>query len=216
MATAATLLLPDTAMKSAERAGVSSTGRPPDAETSIELLKRARGGDDSARDALFSRYLPRLERWAHGKMPPWVREAGDTHDLVQNTLIRVLRNLDSFEPAHEGSFPAYVHVTLRNQVHDMIRAARRRPAPGPLDPSKSDAGPSPLQEAIAQETWDKYEAALHTLKPHDQALIVLRIEMGYSHKEVADELGMPSAAASSTAVGRALIRLAEEMRRDRR
>jgi RNA polymerase sigma-70 factor (ECF subfamily) len=197
-------------MKSVELEG---DGRAPEAETSIELLKRARGGDEDAREALFRRYLPRLERWAHGKLPTWIREAGDTHDLVQNTLIRVLRNLNSFEPAHEGAFPAYVHVALRNQVHDMIRAARRRPPPGPLDPSKSDAGPSPLDHAIAQETWDKYEAALRGLNPHEQALIVLRIEMGYSHKEVADELGMPSAAASSTAVGRALLRLAKEMRR---
>src|SRR5215510_10681994 len=39
-----------------------------EAESSFALLMRARDGDSDARDALFARYLPRLQRWAHGRL----------------------------------------------------------------------------------------------------------------------------------------------------
>jgi RNA polymerase sigma-70 factor (ECF subfamily) len=202
-------------MKQSERPSRREDSRLSEATNSIKLLDRIRKGDEQARNDLCARYLPRLQRWAHGLLPPWAREAGDTYDLVQNTLIRVLRNIPSFVPQHEGSFPAYVHLTLRSEVLDMIRRAKRRPASDALDSVEADHGPSPLDLAIGQETWERYDAALHRLKPQDQALIVLRIEMGYSHQEVADELEIPSAAAATMAVRRALVRLAEEMAREK-
>src|SRR5262245_5975882 len=42
-----------------------------EAESSFALLMRARDGDSDARDVLFTRYLPRLQRLAHGRLPPW-------------------------------------------------------------------------------------------------------------------------------------------------
>ena len=120
-----------------------------------------------------------------------------------------------FKPEHEGSFPAYVHMALRNRLLDAIRRAQRRPVSEPLDPARPDHGPSPLEAAIGQQTLDQYEAALQRLKLNDQAAIVLRIELGYTDKEIAQELGKPSAAAAHMAVSRALVRLAKEMSRGR-
>jgi RNA polymerase sigma factor (sigma-70 family) len=108
-----------------------------------------------------------------------------------------------------------VHLALRNRVLDAIRRAQRRPLLDPLDSAKTDPAPSPLARAIGQETVERYEAALKHLKPEEQAAIVLRIEMGYSHEEIAEELRKPSAAAANMAVRRAIIRLAKEMSRDR-
>src|SRR5689334_16083378 len=51
-----------------------------------ELLRLAKAGDPQALDALMSRYLPRLQRWASGRLPPWARSLLDTSDLVQETL----------------------------------------------------------------------------------------------------------------------------------
>jgi RNA polymerase sigma-70 factor (ECF subfamily) len=39
----------------------------------------------------------------------------------------------------------------------------------------------------------------------------MRIELGFSHAEIAEALGKPSAAAAHMAVSRALVRLAQEM-----
>ena len=44
-----------------------------DPERSVDLLRRAQAGDEQARDELLARYLPRLERWASGRLPLSVR-----------------------------------------------------------------------------------------------------------------------------------------------
>ena len=75
-----------------------------EAQSSIELVRRARTGDTAAENELCLRYLPRLQRWAHGRLPAWARGALDTHDLVQDTFIQVLKRLGDFEPRHEGAF----------------------------------------------------------------------------------------------------------------
>ena len=88
---------------------------PPEAESSVELLARARAGDNQALDNLFSRYLPRLERWAHGRLPPWARDARETQDLVQDTLTQVFLKLGSFEPRF---------WTRPNPTSDRLRSKR--------------------------------------------------------------------------------------------
>ena len=40
-----------------------------DAESSKELLLKARAGDAAALDHLFRRYRASLQRWAHGRLP---------------------------------------------------------------------------------------------------------------------------------------------------
>ena len=54
-----------------------------DPESSVELLERARAGDSDALDRLLGRYLPRLRRWASGRLPRRARDLSDTDDLVQ-------------------------------------------------------------------------------------------------------------------------------------
>jgi DNA-directed RNA polymerase specialized sigma24 family protein len=71
-------------------------------DSTLDLLARARAGDDRALEPLFARYLPRLRRWASGRMPRWARDAGDTQDLVQDTLLSVFKQIDGFEPRHEA------------------------------------------------------------------------------------------------------------------
>jgi RNA polymerase sigma-70 factor (ECF subfamily) len=183
---------------------------PADAETTFALVRRAHDGDPTALDELCARYLPRLQRWAHGRLPVWARGSMDTLDLVQDTFIQVLRRLHDFDPRHEGAFHGYLRLTLLNKIRDEIRRAHRR---GPAVPAEDQAAadPSPLEKAIGGERLERYESALARLRPADREAIALRIEMGYSYAEVAAALEKPSAAAAQMAVSRALVRLAEEM-----
>src|SRR6266566_2111281 len=95
--------------------------------TSVELLARARAGDELALNDLCTRYLPRLQKWAHGRLPQWARGALDTHDIVQDTLAQVVQRLGSFEPRHDGAFQAFLRTSLLNRVRDQMRSAQRRP-----------------------------------------------------------------------------------------
>jgi len=189
---------------------------PSEAESSFDLLLRARDGDDDALGRLCSRYLPRLQRWAHGRLPVWARSATETQDLAQETLIQAIRNIKRFEPRHEGAFQAYLRQTLLNRIRDEIRRGRRRGPTDALDTSEPARSPSPLEEAIGQEALDRYETALQNLRPEDREAIIARIEMGLDYAEVAEVLGKPSIAAAHMAVSRALVKLAKEMARGAR
>ncbi|HEY3158728.1 MAG TPA: RNA polymerase sigma factor [Vicinamibacterales bacterium] len=203
--------------KVSSRAGDMKQAAPgaANALTSLELLARAKGGDELALNDLCARYLPRLRKWAHGRLPAYARGALDTYDIVQETLAKAVRGLDSFEPRHSGSFQGFLHTTLRNCICDQVRSARRRPT-SMLDSDRAADDPTPFELAVGQETADRYEAALERLKPADREAIVARIELGLPYAEVAAALRKPSIAAAHVAVSRALVKLAKEMSSGRR
>lgn len=183
-----------------------------ESESSFTLVERACQGDERALNDLCARYLPRLERWAHGRLPAWARGPLDTHDLVQEALAGVARRIRRFDPHHKGAFQAYVRQALLNRVRDQIRVAGRRPTAG-LDPEAASSDPSPLELAIGREALERYEAALERLTPADRNAIILRVELGCPIAEVAEALDKPSLDAARMAVTRALVRLAAEMSR---
>jgi len=183
-----------------------------EADSSLTLVRRAHAGDEAARNELCARYLPRLQRWAHGRLPISARGSLDTVDLVQDTFMQVLRRLDQFQPRHTGAFQAYLRQTLLNRLRDEIRRVGRRGGPAEaIDTSRPTADPSPLEEAIGQQTLERYEAALGRLRDSDREAIIMRVEMGFSYVEIMDAFDKPSLAAAHMAVSRALVRLAEEM-----
>jgi DNA-directed RNA polymerase specialized sigma24 family protein len=76
-----------------------------------------------------------------------------------------------------------------------------------------EAGQSPLEEAIGREAVERYERALQRLRPEEREAIIARVEMGYRYEELAEMLGKPTADAARKTAQRALVRLAEEMKR---
>lgn len=187
------------------------TASSPGSEDTLTLLRRARAGETAAIERLCARFLPVLRRWARGRLPPPARDLLDTDDLVQETLLHTFSKLQGFEPRHDGALQAYLRQAVRNRIRDEVRRSRRGPGTSPLGASQVDPRPSPLEEAIGQETLERYEAALDRLGEEDRHAIVLRIEMGYTHEQLADVLGKPSPDAARMAISRALVRLAEEM-----
>ena len=183
----------------------------PDLESTAALLELAREGDDQARDRLLSRFLPILQRWAHGRLPGYARDLLETDDLVQVTLLRALDRLKEFEPRREGAFLAYLRRILINQLRDEIRRVSRRPTKESLSRAPMKGGNSPLEDLVGRETLEKFETALHRLPQEQQEAVILRIEFGFTHQEIADAVGSPSANAARMMVARSLVRLAEDM-----
>lgn len=180
-------------------------------DSTLTLLQRARAGDAAALDALIGRFLPRLQRWATGRLPGWAREMADTHDLVQETVVQAFKKIETFEVRGDGALQAYLRQVLLNRIRQEIRRVGRRPETGALDSQMGDAGPSPLEAAIGSEAVERYEAALARLRPQDREVIVGHVELGLTKEELAAALGKPSANAARMAVERALFRLAREM-----
>jgi RNA polymerase sigma-70 factor (ECF subfamily) len=186
----------------------------PAGEASLDLLARARAGDTEALNQLAARYLPRMRRWASGRLPRWTRDLAETDDLVQDSLFQTFRRLETIDVEHEGALQAYLRQAVMNRIRDHFRRAERRPAITAIDTDHPAAEASPLEAAIGVEALERYERALATLRPDDQAAIIGRIELDYSNEELAVALNRPSANAARMAVERALVRLASEMRRE--
>jgi RNA polymerase sigma-70 factor (ECF subfamily) len=178
----------------------------------LDLLERAKAGDSMALDALIGRYLPRLRRWAKGRLPGWARDLADTQDLVQETVTQAFKRIDQFEPRGEGALQAYLRQALINRIRSEIRRVGRRPQSDELDSQAEAPGPSPLERVIGREAVERYERALARLRPADREAIVGRVEMGMTNEELADALGKHTPNAARMAVERALFRLAKEMR----
>src|SRR5712691_3709568 len=98
-------------------------------QPTIELIIKARRGDQLAVEALLQRCLPQLKRWAHGRLPAVARGHLDTGDLVQDAVINALARLETFEPRHVGAMQAYLRQSVINRIRDEMRRVVRRPAP---------------------------------------------------------------------------------------
>ena len=182
-----------------------------DPNSSFHLVARARRGDQLAIDLLCARYLKRLQKWAHGRLPAWARGHIDTQDIAQDTLVQVMRRLEHFEFRHERAFQAFVFRTMINRVLDEIRKSERRPARQALDSAHVGDTPSPFELTAERELRERYEAALLRLKDSDRDAIVARVELELSWPEVVTALEKPSVPAAQMTVSRALVKLAREM-----
>ena len=186
-----------------------TSSSPSPLESTSTLLAQIRDGDPHARERLMKRFLPTLRRWARGRLPPQGRDLADTDDLVQNTLIRALNRLDTFDPRREGAFLSYLRQIMLNQVRDEIRRSKRRPGGSPVDETLPDPGPSPLELSIGEETMRRYERGLAQLSEDHREAIILRFEFGYTCDEVAEAMGRTTPNAARQLIARALVRLSE-------
>ena len=193
-------------------------GHPDDPEadvaesTTLHLVERVRHGDQAALADLMQRFLPRLQRWASGRLPGGVRDLADTSDLVQDVLLQSFQKIEGLAFDREGGLQAYLRQAILNRIRDEFRKFKRRPDAVELESAQPDEGPSPLEAAIGRQALDRYEAALTALRPVDREAIIARIELGFTYDEVAQLLGKPTGNAARMAVERALVRLIERLR----
>jgi RNA polymerase sigma-70 factor (ECF subfamily) len=145
-----------------------------DVHSSFALLLRARSGDEDACNELCARYLPRLRRWAHGRLPGWARQHLDTEDIVQDTLMQSVRRLPDVTPEHERAFCAYVSQALRNRLRDAVRRALTRPS-GQPPRRKNQRRSARLEQASACRC--RTATPRQSARGPDRELVIARVEL---------------------------------------
>jgi RNA polymerase sigma factor (sigma-70 family) len=186
----------------------------PDELVTAELVQRAQAGDAAAMERILERYLPRLQRWASGRLPAYARSLFDTADVVQETLLRAIEGIDRIEP-RPGAFQGYVRKAVLNRIRDQIRWSARRRGSAEIAESLPDPSPSPTEEAVGADLLARYERGMEAVDDEDRRLLHLRIDMDFDFDEIAAMTGRPSPNAARMAFQRALFRLAETMGRER-
>ena len=85
------------------------------------LISRALRGDEEALNDLFSRYY----RFLHFLACRVLGGREDAQDVVQNCLLRAVRNLQQFN--NDGAFRSWLARILVNEAIDLLRKRRRGP-----------------------------------------------------------------------------------------
>ena len=187
----------------------------PGADSEQRLLDRVRQGSRSAIGLLFWRFSSWLRRWSHGRLPRSARDGMDTSDLVQDVLYRTFAQLPRFKSARVTALRSYLRRAIQNRIVDQRRRAelgRNLALPNEWIQLPVDVEPQ-HQQFLDNEAWGHYLKGLKELAPLQQRLIVGRLELGYSYRQMAfiERLSTPDAA--RMAFRRALVQLSNLMPR---
>lgn len=182
-----------------------------DAMATVELVERARGGDETAWELLMRRYRGPLQRFARSRLARQPRRLADTDDVVQDVTINVFRRLHRIELRFPGALLAYLRRSVSNRVADEHRRAVRQGPTATLDDNLPDDHQSPLDATIDRDKVRAYRTALLALCPDDRLAIVMRLERGEGYDVIAARLGKPTPNAARVAVARAMFKLARQM-----
>lgn len=179
-------------------------------------------GDANAALALLQIYLPRLRAFVRSRLGPELRARESHSDVVQSVCRELIEAKDGFRYGGETAFRGWLFTAALNKVREKVRHHRqaRRAIGREVPSSRALAVPeggvtSPSYAAMAGERVAALEASLDTLADSDREIIALARLAGLPIADVAARLGK-SVEAARKQLGRALLRLGDELRRSMR
>lgn len=169
-------------------------------EDSIELLRRAKSGDDSALASALDRYRTRLLDRIRMMLGAEARRIADSGDVLQSALLEVLVRFDDFELRDEKRFLRWMTTIARNRIRGKVSRRREmsfealaRSTAGVLDEPGSEN--SPLEAAVRNEELLLLTEALENLSEDQRTAIELRSLEGLAFAEIGARLGIAENAA---------------------
>ena len=151
-----------------------------DARDDDELLAQVAGGDIRALEALYRRM--RVQVFAVALAV--TADRGTAEDVLQDTFVRVYSAASRYRP--EARARAWVLTIARHLALDAVRRRTREPVCGMAD--HGAATPAGDPDRIRLDVVN----ALLQLGEVDRQIVVLHDLAGFTHAEVAAELGLPA------------------------
>jgi RNA polymerase sigma-70 factor (ECF subfamily) len=154
-------------------------------------LTRLRSGDVEAVVALMERYQHRLYRY----LLRIVREPATAEDLFQQTWLRVMERIKSYNPQH--NFEGWLFALAHNLAIDFLRRYRPESLDEPLASGDSQvetiAGSSPgaLDQLLARERTAWLAECMGELPAVFREVLTLRFEEEMRLEEIAGVLALP-------------------------
>jgi RNA polymerase sigma factor (sigma-70 family) len=160
-----------------------------------KYIDRWQSGDRSAADELLRATGARLEKLARRmtRSFPNVRRQADTGDVLQNSLLRLLRTLQTLRPATTRDFFNLAAVHIRRELIDLARRCKGK-ACVTLDlPNDSDlpAVPQPAEPEAATATedfdlWVRFHEAVDELPVEEREVVGLVFYHGWTQVRIAE------------------------------
>src|SRR5262249_41545829 len=123
----------------------------------------------------------------------------DAQDLVQESLLRVRKGLERYQP---GSLEGWLARIVTNVFLDEVRRRKRRPADALPDDPDWVLPPAPAADEVSTGFSDEVQAALATLPDEFRAAVVLCDVVDLPYDEIAESLGVPVGTVRSRIHGR--------------
>ena len=159
-----------------------------------DCLERWSKGEREAANELLRATGARLERLARRMLRsfPNVRSQADTGDVLQNSLVRLLRSLRTMRPATTRDYFNFAAVHIRRELLDLARQSKRRGAPDVFGvPGVSDSRPEPVVETPADfEFWVRFHEAVDKLPNEEREVVGLVFYHGLKQKQIAELFGV--------------------------
>lgn len=178
------------------------------------LLNQAKGGDESAVNALMDQHRNSLRQLIRMRLDQKIQRRVDVSDVVQDVLVEANRRLQRY--LNDPIMP--FHLWLRQIAKDRIIDAHRRhrvSAKRSVDREQQLAPPrgydqssvhlasllgdnqlTPAAAAVQQELAQRVEEAIAQLEERDCEIIVMRHYEHLSNQEIGEVLNLTEPAAS--------------------
>lgn len=155
-----------------------------------QLIDQAKAGEPAACDALARRYRAA----AYLLALQMLGNRDDAMDVAQDAMLRFFSTLRSFDSARR--IQPWLFTIVRNQVRDLWRQRRRRPAEAggesvALVEQLAAPQPSPEADVHRREAQERVWRALAALPVDKREIIVLRDFHDLSYRDIAQVLDVP-------------------------
>lgn len=196
-----------------------------DFDKTIDLVLKAKEGDDAALNLLMGRYSQRVLRIVRARLDGKLRARLQSMDVVQEVMLKALKGFENFEIRDEAAFLHWISALVRNEIRDLAdhHLAAKRNAQKEAQPIMTDDGPrSVLRDIPVESQWGlskqlgvledvvKMEEAMDKLDEKQREIVIMRQYEGLAFKDIGSSLGMKEDAVRMQ-FARALNRLAKLM-----
>lgn len=158
------------------------------ADDLVELVLRARAGDDGAWALLVRRFRGLLASIARS----YRLANSDVEDVVQTTWLRLYESIDRLRQPE--SLPGWLTTTARRESVRLLRMSTRAAPTEQMAVYADSSGrlPGPGEELLDSEEHAVLWAAVHELpEPHRRLLLALMTAPSPAYADVARALDMP-------------------------
>jgi len=157
-------------------------------DTDAAVVRRAIDGDERAMRLLWNQHSPHVDAVVR-------RLAGDPDlaaDLAQEVWIQVFRALPSWRG--DSKFSTWVHRVAINRTLNAMRRVKRLAA---AETEIADDSATVEQDADRAMLAESISEAMGHLSPGARTVFVLHDVEGYTHEEIATELGITAGGSKS-------------------
>lgn len=166
---------------------VKSNSDSPDWAVLIEAVSLRR--DRAAFATLYEHFAPRVKGF--------MRRSGATEsaaeELAQETLLKVWRKADSFDP-NSAAATAWIFTIARNLRIDAFRREKRKGEGQTMDADTEfvlDGSPLPDEALASAQTDARVSKALSSLSEEQRKVVELSFYKEKAHAEIAEQLQIP-------------------------